>query len=286
MPAHRLIPLFVLLVLSALPLTRAEAGLWGDLKRGAAEAIDKGKEAAGEAAAVTKEVAGKAAEKGGAFVSDTKDHFHREGTPDELRAQSDDLAYRAMDRLFVDDPEAHALFDRCFGYAVFEMRQVSFGVTAGYGYGVARERESDIPTYMKMATGGAGYSLGIGGFAFQLVLLFEDEASYRRFLVEGVEGRAEAATLVGDQTEYLAREFREGLAVYKLTKQGFKVSAGLVGMRFWADEDLNQPWPAPAVGIDAGLPPPVAEQPGTAIEPEPESIPVPPADPLTSGEPK
>ena len=146
---------------------------------------------------MTKDVAGKAAEKGGAFVTDTKQHFQREGAPEELRAQSDDLAYRAMDRLFVDDPEAHVLFDRCFGYAVFEMRQVSFGVTAGYGYGVARERESDIPTYMKMATGGAGYSLGVGGFAFQLVMLFEDEPTYRRFLTEGVEGRAEANSMVG-----------------------------------------------------------------------------------------
>ncbi len=283
MPAHRLI--FVAL-LGLLPFAGAESGLWDDLKRGAAEAVDKGKEAAGEAAAVSKAVAGKAAEKGGAFVSDTKDHFQREGTPEDLRARSDDLAYGAMDRLFLDDPEAHTLFDRCFGYAVFEMRQVSFGVTAGYGYGVARERESDIPTYMKMATGGAGYSLGVGGFAFQLVMLFEDEPTYRRFLTEGVEGRAEANSMIGHQTDYLAREFREGLVIYKLTEGGFKVSAGLVGMRFWTDEDLNQIHPAPAAGIDEGPSPPVAEEPGAAMQPEPASIPVPPADPLTNGEPE
>jgi hypothetical protein len=71
-----------------------------------------------------------------------------------------------MDRRFVDNPEAQALFDRCFGYAALEMRQVSFGVTADYGFGVARDRESDIPTHMKMATGGAGCSLG--GLALRL----------------------------------------------------------------------------------------------------------------------
>jgi hypothetical protein len=249
MPRLHALPLLAFMILAC---PQAEAGLWDDLKQGAAEAVEKGKAAAGEAARVTKDaagetvdvtkdVAGKAAEKGEAFVTDTKEHFQREGTPDAQRAESDILAYRAMDRLFVDDPEAHALFDQCFGYAVFEMRQVSFGVTAGYGYGVARERASDIPTYMKMATGGAGYSLGMGGFAFQLVLLFEDEATYRRFLVEGLEGRAEAGTMVGDRTDSLAKEFREGLVVYKLTKQGFKVSAGLIGMRFWVDEALNQP---------------------------------------------
>jgi hypothetical protein len=250
MPAHRLIgpfPLFLFLF-CLLPLAPAGAGLWDDLKQGAAEAVAKGTEVAGEAAEVTKEVAGKVAEKGEAFVSDTKAHFQREGTPEALRAESDALAYRAMDRLFVDDPEAHALFDRCFGYAVFEMRQVSLGVTAGYGYGVARERASDIPTYMNMATGGAGYSLGLGGFAFQLVILIEDQTTYGRFLTQELEGRVETATLVGDRTDYLAKEFREGLVVYKLTGQGFKVSAGLIGMRFWVDEALNQPQPAPAPG--------------------------------------
>lgn len=235
----------IALLLPAILLTPAlqAGGLLGDIKQGAAAAIQKGKEAASEAAEATKDIAGKAADKSRSFVTDTREHFQREGSPEELRAESDALAYRAMDRLFQDDPEAHALFDRCFGYAVFEMRQVSFGVTAGYGYGVARERASDIPTYMKVATGGAGYSMGVGGFAFQLVLLFEDEASYRRFLVEGMEGRAEAATMVGQETDYLAKEFREGLVIYKLTAQGFKVSAGLVGMRFWPDEDLNTPQP-------------------------------------------
>jgi hypothetical protein len=237
-----------------------------------------------EAAHVTKGVAGKAVEKGEAFADDTKEHFQRAGTPEEQRAETDALAYRTMDRLFVDDPEAHSLFDRCFGYAVFEMRQVSFGVTAGYGYGVARERESNIPTYMRMATGGAGYSFGVGGFAFQLVMLFEDEATYRRFLTEGVEGRAEAASMVGDQTDYLAKEFREGLVIYKLTKQGFKVSAGLIGMRFWADKDLNPAEPAPASGTEAWPHPPRADQSGTTIEPTPAAIPVPPTDPVTSEE--
>ncbi len=250
--------LIALPLLALLPLTTAQAGLWGDLKQGAAEAVEKGKavaseaaqatqEAAGKASEVTQDLAGKAAVKGEAFIDDTQAHFQREGTPAQLRAQSDDLAYRAMDRLFVDDPEAHALFDRGFGYAVFEMRQVSFGITAGYGYGVARERASNIPTYMNMATGGAGYSLGVGGFAFQLVILFEDEAAYRRFLTEGVEGRAESATMMGEETSHLAREFREGLVIYKLTNKGFKVSVGLIGMRFWADEALNQPT-APAPG--------------------------------------
>jgi hypothetical protein len=272
----------LILFLALLPLASppTAAGLWNDLRQGANQAIDKGREMAGEAAEVTKDVTGKVFEGGKTLATDTREHFQREGTPAELRAECDATAYSAMDRLFVDDPEAHGFFDRSFGYAVFEMRQVSFGVTAGYGYGVARELDTDVATYMKMATGGVGYSLGVGGFAFQLVILFEDEATYRRFLVEGVEGRAEAATMVGEDTNYLATEFREGLIIYKLTKQGFKVSAGLTGMRFWADEALNQGQPMPPKAL-----PPVqapAEAPAQAesmphIQPQPQLQPAPPA---------
>jgi hypothetical protein len=275
-PRFRPITLLALLVVSNSP---AFAGLWNDLKQGATQAVDKGREVAGEAVDVAKDVTGKVIEGGKTLATDTREHFQREGTPAELRAECDATAYRALDRLFVDDPEAHGLFDRSFGYAVFEMRQVSFGVTAGYGYGVARELETDVATYMKMATGGVGYSLGVGGFAFQLVILFEDEASYRRFLVEGVEGRAEAATMMGEDKNYLATEFREGLIVYKLTKQGFKVSAGLTGMRFWVDEALNQGQPMPS----ETLPPvQVPGEPPTPTEPEPQGQPrpVPPSSGL------
>jgi hypothetical protein len=126
-PACRAFP-FALLLLA---WPQAHGGLWDDLRQGATEAVEKGKAAAGgavqatkdfagEAVDVTKDVAGKAAAKGEAFVSDTKEHFQREGTPEAQRAESDALAYQAMDRLFVDDPEAHGLFDRCFGYAVFD----------------------------------------------------------------------------------------------------------------------------------------------------------------------
>jgi len=52
---------------------------------------------------------------------------------------------------------------------------------------------------------------------------------------------------LGEDTNYLATEFREGLIIYKLTKQGFKVSAGLTGMRFWVDEALNQGHSPPAL---------------------------------------
>jgi hypothetical protein len=261
-----------LLTLLALGSPPTNAGLWNDIKQGASQAIDKGREVAGEAVEVTRDVTGKVVEGGKTLATDTREHFQREGTPAELRAECDATAYKAMDRLFVDDPEAHGFFDRSFGYAVFEMRQVSFGVTAGYGYGVARELDTDVATYMKMATGGVGYSLGVGGFAFQLVILFEDEATYRRFLAEGVEGRAEAATMMGEDTNYLATEFREGLIIYKLTKQGFKVSAGLTGMRFWVDEALNQGQPMPS----RVLPPVQAPgEPSAPTESEPQGQPRP-----------
>ena len=42
------------------------------------------------------------------------------------------------------------------------------------------------------------------------MILFEDESACRRFLAEGVEGRAEATTMAGKDTSYPATEFRGG----------------------------------------------------------------------------
>jgi len=70
---------------------------------------------------------------------------------------------------------------------------------------------------------------------------------------------------LGEDTNYLATEFREGLIIYKLTKQGFKVSAGLTGMRFWVDEALNQGQPQP-------IPPPALPSPNEPAAPQPQPI--------------
>ena len=84
------------------------------------------------------------------------------------------MAETTLERLFAEEPGSRALFDRSAGYAVFDKREASFYVVAGYGRGVAVDAMTGARVYMKMATTGAGLSFGIGGkgVSTSLQLLF------------------------------------------------------------------------------------------------------------------
>lgn len=242
----RAAPVLLLWSLIAAASGAPAEGLWQSLRDGASRAAEAAGSAVSKGAEATGEVAGRVADAAKDGATETADHFHREGTPAELRERVDRLAADALDRLILEQPDAGLMFDRSYGFAVFEARQVSLGVVAGYGYGVAVERGGEFAetapesrTYMKMAVAGVGVRLGFGGFAHQLVLLFEDEAAFRRFIIDGLDASAEAVSLVGDSHHEVISRFVSGVAAYRLTEGGFKVAASLAGTRFWPDEALN-----------------------------------------------
>lgn len=86
-------------------------------------------------------VIGDTADKAADAVTDTVDSTNKtlgdEATPDATRAKLDAMAQKTLDRLFAEQPESRALFDKSSGYAVFDAREASFYVVAGYGRGVA-----------------------------------------------------------------------------------------------------------------------------------------------------
>ena len=131
------------------------------------------------------------------------------------------------------------MFDTSVGYAVFDTRQVSYVVAAGYGRGIAVDRATGKRTYMKMGTAGAGVSFGLGGFDTQFVILFETQGAFDEFITQGLDATAEAGTMVGEDQEQLALRFQQGRAVFVLTQKGWKVSARLSGTKYWADPQLN-----------------------------------------------
>lgn len=258
-------------------------GLWDKVKSGA----EKG-------GAVLKEGAGKGLELGGALtkrgleagkgaVDDTLGHFYRDGTPDEIRVQVDQMAIDTLDGLFAQDPEAHLLFDSGYGYAVFEVRQVSMTVLAGYGYGVAVSQDGSRHVYMKMASGGVEVSKGVGGFVSQWVVLFEDQAAFDSFVTEGFDASAEASGTLGGERAELGTRYRKGFAFYRVTEGGLRIAASLSGTRFWSDEALNSAPAEVLSGPDLGAPPiqpppvmgesPVESPPDTMGEPSGESSP-------------
>lgn len=231
-------PAISLLLVLAPPLTYAESVL-DSLKEGAASAA----KAVGDTTKGAVDTAGQAAGKATGAVKDTvdstKESLKDEATPAATRAKLDTMAKTTLRRLFAQEPGSRALFKRSAGYAVFDKREASFYVVAGYGRGVAVDAKSGARVYMKMATTGAGLSFGLGGFASQLVILFEDRTSFESFVAEGLDASAGVGAMAGEEKGQLGLRFTDGKAVFVLTGKGWKVAARLAGSRYWPDEALN-----------------------------------------------
>jgi lipid-binding SYLF domain-containing protein len=149
------------------------------------------------------------------------------------------MAAQTLEQLFRQQPESRSLFEESAGYAVFDAREASFYVAAGYGRGVAVNRENGMRTYMRMATGGASLGLGIGGFERQLVILFQDAASFEQFVHQGFDASGGVTAMAGTERDDLKVAYTDGRAVFMLTRKGWKVSAKLTGSRYWPDQALN-----------------------------------------------
>ena len=230
----------VALVLFFAPISGySELSLDG-LKERATEAAQAVGATAGDAMETAGEAAGKAAGAAKETVDSTKKDLRDEATPEATRAKLDTMAEETLTRLLEEHPESRELFDRSAGYGVFDLREASFYVVAGYGRGVAVDLSNGNRTYMKMATAGAGMSLGIGGFDKQLVILFEDPGGLTEFVTRGADATAQVGTMTGEEQDQLRIQFNEGKAVFILTGKGWKVAAKLTGSRYWPDEKLNR----------------------------------------------
>lgn len=171
---------------------------------------------------------------------DADDLFSNEATPEETRAKLDAMTDETLAHLFEDVPASQPLFEHSAGYAVFDTRKLTvFPVTAGAGRGVAVDRVTEGRTYMQMATGGLGASLGIGGFETQVVMLFETEALLQDFVRDGYDAAAEAEAKFDDDTTHEALRFDNGRKVFVLGTRGWRVAASIGGSKFWPDRKLN-----------------------------------------------
>ena len=238
MSTMRIKACFALLFLLAPVSGSAELSL-GDLKDRAAQAAKAVGETAGDAMDTAGDAAGKAAGAARETIDSTEKDLRDEATPEATRAKLDTMAEETLTRLFDQHPESRELFDRSAGYGVFDLREASFYVVAGYGRGVAVDLSNGSRTYMKMATAGAGMSLGIGGFDKQLVILFEDAGQLAEFVTKGADATAQVGTMKGEEQDQVGIRFNEGKAVFVLTGKGWKVAAKLTGSRYWPDEELN-----------------------------------------------
>jgi lipid-binding SYLF domain-containing protein len=211
----------------------------GGLREKAAKAMEQAGDAAGSAVEAVGKATDTVVDHATQTVESAQQDLRDEASPGETRAKLDAMAEATLQRLFADKPASQALFDESVGYAVFDTRQVSYVVAAGYGRGVAVDRATGKRTYMKMGSAGAGVSFGLGGFDTQFVILFETKGAFDEFVTQGLDATAEAGTMAGDEQEQFAVRFRQGRAVFVLTQKGWKVSARLSGTKYWADPELN-----------------------------------------------
>jgi lipid-binding SYLF domain-containing protein len=129
------------------------------------------------------------------------------------------------------------LFDDAYGYAVLDTTKGGFIVTGAGGTGVAMRKNGSNPVYMHMGAGGAG--LGAGLENYKLVLLFENEDTYKRFIDGAWTAGASAQAAAGRDGAAAVAKFENGVAVYHLTDKGLIAQADLTGVRFWPSDRLN-----------------------------------------------
>jgi len=147
------------------------------------------------------------------------------------------MAESTMSRLRMDAPESVELVDKAHGYAVFDVTKGGLIVSGSGGRGVAQLHGGREPVFMRIRSVGVG--LTAGGENYKLIVLFEDAATYERFLKGGwnVGGGAQAAA--GRSGVGAASSFEDGVALYHLTDAGLIGNVSVSGVKFSRDKDLN-----------------------------------------------
>ncbi len=168
-------------------------------------------------------------------VADKKlDEMLEPKTADEARLALDTMADTALVRLFNQQPSAKLLFDKAYGYAVFDSRKFSLMLHTNQGAGVAVNRTSGKHTYMKM------FGAGLGGKFYQQVILFEDKARFDAFVSQGWEATSEMGAVAGKESAELSAKYNGGMAIYQIGEKGLLLDANISGSKYWVDKDLTR----------------------------------------------
>jgi len=153
------------------------------------------------------------------------------------RMKIDETAEETLQTLFTDDEKAKALYDKAYGWAVFDNLKLAFGFSGGGGQGVAVAKESGDRTYMKMGTVGVG--LGLGANKYQIVFLFQDAQTFDNFVNKGWQADAGATAAAGTHAAEAKTDFTNGLAIYQLTEKGLMANVDIAGTKYWKNDNLN-----------------------------------------------
>jgi lipid-binding SYLF domain-containing protein len=157
---------------------------------------------------------------------------------DAKRQEINAMADEALAKVTGDNAGAKSLYDKAYGYAVFDNLKIAIGISGGGGSGVAVAKDGSERTYMKMGTGGVG--LGLGGQKYQVIFFFETEKAFRSFVDKGWKAETGAQAAAGTAGASAETTFHNGLAIYKMNEAGLMASADVSGTKYWKNSKLNE----------------------------------------------
>jgi lipid-binding SYLF domain-containing protein len=158
---------------------------------------------------------------------------------DAKRAKLDETAQQALDELFTKSVKAETLFEKAYGWAVFDNLKLALIVSGGGGNGVAVDKGTGDRTYMKMGTAGIG--LGLGGQTYQVIMFFQDKGTFVNFVENGWQADAGVTAAAGTEGVNPSVGFVNGLAIFKITDTGLMANADVAGTKYWKNKKLNPP---------------------------------------------
>lgn len=156
---------------------------------------------------------------------------------DEKRQNINEMADESLETVLEKSKSAKGLYDKAYGWAVFDNLKIAVGISGGGGSGVAVAKDGSERTYMKMGTGGVG--LGLGGQKYQVVFLFQTEENFRSFVDKGWKAETGAQAAGGTAGASAETTFHNGLAIYKMNEAGLMASADVSGTKYWKNKKLN-----------------------------------------------
>lgn len=173
----------------------------------------------------------------GKSIGDTVDTVTGDRTPAMVRGEVDLAEKKALSKLFSQQPQAKALFEKSYGYAVFDSSKKGLMISSASGVGVAVERAKASRTYMRMTSLGA--NVGGGVSYYYVVFLFENSSSFQSFVNDGWEAGGAADAVFGKDAVAADIRFVNGKAIFQLNNTGIMLGANISGTKYWKDSALN-----------------------------------------------
>jgi lipid-binding SYLF domain-containing protein len=191
----------------------------------------------GDAAGYVGETVGDTAVAVGKSVSGTAKEIAGTNDPRATRREIDAVAASTLSNVVASSAGARELFEKSYGYAVFDSRKASFLITTGRGVGVAIRKSDVKKTYMHVAS--AGVNVGAGLQFYQGLFLFETADAFNRFINQGWQADATAGATLGKTTLEAQAKFTNGMAYYQISETGVMLDADLTGTKYWKSKELN-----------------------------------------------